>query len=114
LPTTALGRSLVEIRYRSEVWQRSDKGISDGGGIAFLVDPLLAEWEEVSVPAVEWDLRYNHSRTYGHMLRVHHSDRRGTFNLLLTRRAPGTQDVTRGSSELLPAGLPRKGHRVSF
>ncbi len=39
------------------------------------------------MPAVDWDLRYDHSRTHGRMLRVYHIDRRGTFDLLEARLA---------------------------
>ena len=53
----------------------------------FLVAPELTEWEEVPVPTVNWDLRYDHARTHGRMLRVYHVDRRGTFSLLSERLA---------------------------
>ena len=81
-PHGALGRYLVDIRRRHAYTMRADKGLFDLGDIAFLVNPALAEWEQVPVPGVEWDLRYDHAHPHGEMLRVYHIDRAGTFALL--------------------------------
>jgi inosine-uridine nucleoside N-ribohydrolase len=81
-PHGPLGRYLVDIRRRYDFAMRADKGLFDLGDIALLVDPSLAEWEQVPVPSVEWDLRYDHARPHGEMLRVFHIDREGTFDLL--------------------------------
>jgi hypothetical protein len=94
-PHGALGRYLVEIRRRRPQWAAPDKGLFDLGDIAFLVAPSLAEWEEVPVPSVNWDLAYDHTRTHGRMLRIYHIDRAGTFRLLaerLGRWAQGTPE----------------------
>jgi purine nucleosidase len=86
-PHGPLGRYLVEIRHRRAAYQRPDKGIFDLGDIALLVEPDLAEWEEVAVPTVTWDLLYDHAHPHGRMLRVYHIDRRRTFRLLSERLA---------------------------
>lgn len=81
-PHGPLGRYLVDIRRRSAYAMRPDKSLFDLGDIAFLLDPELAEWDQVPVPSVDWDLRYDHARPNGEMLRVYHIDRAGTFALL--------------------------------
>jgi inosine-uridine nucleoside N-ribohydrolase len=81
-PHGPLGRYLVDIRRRTPRHAAPSKGLFDLGDVAFLVDPALAEWEEVSVPTVGWDLVYDHAHTHGRMLRVYHIDRPGTFRLL--------------------------------
>ncbi len=92
-PHGALGRYLVDIRRRHAYTMRADKGLFDLGDMAFLVDPTLAEWEQVGVPHVEWDLRYDHAHSHGEMLRVFHIDREGTFALLSRALS---QHATRG------------------
>ena len=86
-PHGALGRYLVDIRHRHPRWAAPDKGLFDLGDIAFLVEPSLAEWEEVPAPSVGWDLVYDHAHPHGRMLRVYHVDRARTLRLLSERLA---------------------------
>jgi hypothetical protein len=81
-PHGALGRYLTDIRRRAPRWAAPEKGLFDLGDAVLLVEPALCEWEEVAVPEVGWDLRYDHHRTHGRMLRVYDVDRKGTFDLL--------------------------------
>jgi inosine-uridine nucleoside N-ribohydrolase len=93
-PHGELGRYLYEIRSGDSRWAAADKGLFDLGDIALLVEPGLCEWEEVAVPSVGWDLAYDHTRTHGRMVRVHHVSRDHTFELLsgsLERHAGGSK-----------------------
>ncbi|MGH2370379.1 MAG: hypothetical protein ACRDI2_19560, partial [Chloroflexota bacterium] len=93
-PHGDLGRYLVDIRRRRPHWAASEKGLFDLGDLAFLVDPTLAEWEEVPAPSVGWDLLYDHALPHGRMLRVYQIDRAGSFRLLATRLARHAKDAT--------------------
>lgn len=81
-PYGELGRYLYDIRLRSPAWQSPKKGMFDLGDVAVLVDPSLGKFETVAVPGVNWDMRYDHQRTHGRMIRIHSIDRDGTFGLL--------------------------------
>jgi hypothetical protein len=93
-PHGALGHYLVDIRRRRERWMQPEKALYDLGDIAFLVDPALAEWEQVAVPSITRDLLYDHTTTHGRMLRVYHIDRPGTYRLL-SQRLAGLADAAR-------------------
>jgi purine nucleosidase len=81
-PHGLLGKHLHEVRFRNKAWQAPTKGIFDLGDIAALVDPGLVRHETVPAPAVDWDLRYDHKKAKGEMIRIHSIDRDGTFDLL--------------------------------
>jgi hypothetical protein len=93
-PYGPLGRYLYEIRTRAPRWSAPEKGLFDLGDVALLVQPELCEWEEVPVPAVGWDLLYDHTRPQGRMQRVYHVDRKGTFDLLERTLAGGVARAT--------------------
>lgn len=80
-PYGELGKFLHEYRYKGKWYQSPTKGFFDLGDIAALVDPTLVKHEVVSAPSVNWDMRYDHKKTHGKMLRLFDIDRDGTFEL---------------------------------
>lgn len=81
-PHGPLGKFLVDIRRREPRWAAADKGPLDLGDIALLVHPEWCERQEVPAPSVDWELASDHAHSHGHMQRVYHVDRKGTFALL--------------------------------
>jgi len=86
-PLGPLGCHLHEIRHRKAWWEADDKGLFDLGDISALIDPAMATWERVKVPALEWDKSYRFDQGLGEMLRVTDVDRDRTFRLLFERLA---------------------------
>ena len=84
-PYGDIGKYLHEYRYRSEYFQRENKGFFDLGDIAALVDPDIALWQVVSCPEVDPDLSYKFKGTKGKILRCYYVDRDATFQLLYDR-----------------------------
>lgn len=80
-PYGELGKFLHDYRYRSKWYQSPTKGFFDLGDIAALVNPTLVKHEVVGAPSVNWDMRYDHKKTHGKMLRLFDIDRDGTFEL---------------------------------
>ena len=81
-PYGELGKFLHEYRYKNEWYQSPTKGFFDLGDIAALVDPTLVKHEVVDAPSVNWDMRYDHRKTHGKMLRLYDLDRDKTFEML--------------------------------
>ena len=84
-PYGELGAYLHEFRNRSKSYQSPTKGFFDLGDIATLVDPSLSEYEIVNVPGVNWDMNYDHSKTYGKMLRIYQIDNDECFDLFFRK-----------------------------
>ena len=81
-PYGALGAYLHEYRNTSPNFSSPKKGFFDLGDIAVLYDPGLGCYERTACPTVGWDLRYDHNKTHGEILRCYHVDRDGTFAAL--------------------------------
>ena len=81
-PYGEIGDYLHEYRYRTDWYQKPDKGFFDLGDIAALVDPDIAQWQVVSCPEVDPDLSYKFKGTKGKILRCYYIDRDATFKLL--------------------------------
>ena len=84
-PYGPLGRFLHEFRLRKEWYQSPTKGFFDLGDIAALVDPTLVYWEVVEAPSINWDMRYEHGKRHGKMVRIYQIDRDQTFELLYSK-----------------------------
>jgi inosine-uridine nucleoside N-ribohydrolase len=80
-----IGAYLHEIRTRNDEHTDPRKGFFDLGDIAFLLDPSVTYWEEVSAPSVGWDLRYAWDSDYGRMIRVYQIDRGRTVELFYAK-----------------------------
>jgi inosine-uridine nucleoside N-ribohydrolase len=81
-PYGEIGKYLHEYRYNKPGYMSPRKGFFDLGDIAALVDPEIANWQEVSCPEVGPDLSYVFSGRKGKILRCYHIDRDQTFQLL--------------------------------
>jgi hypothetical protein len=81
-PYGELGAYLHGYRNERNDFASPTKGFFDLGDIAALIDPGLAEWDEVPCPEVDWDLSYQFKGTKGHLLRCYAIDRDQTFSLL--------------------------------
>ena len=84
-PLGPLGEYLHDFRLKKPWFQVPTKGFFDLGDIAALVDPTLTYHETTAVPSVNWDLRYDHRKTNGKMLRIYQIDRDRTFDMLYKR-----------------------------
>ena len=70
MPLGGLPAFLHEFRHRKPYFQRDDKGFSDLGDIAWMIQPDVCETEVVSVPHMDWVMSFRHSGDLGKMLRV--------------------------------------------
>lgn len=84
-PYGALGDYLYNYRLRSDYYKNLQKGYFDLGDIAALIDPDIAQWEEVECPTVTQYMDYNFYKTNGRVLRCYDMDRDKTFRLLYSR-----------------------------
>jgi inosine-uridine nucleoside N-ribohydrolase len=81
-PYGELGDYLYKYRLRGAYWQTIQKGFFDLGDIAALIDPEIAQWEEIICPNVTSYMDYNFYKTNGKLLRCYDIDRDKTFQLL--------------------------------
>jgi inosine-uridine nucleoside N-ribohydrolase len=86
-PHGALGQYLHDYRLTDSYFSGAKKGYFDLGDIAALVEPSLAQWEEVECPEVDWDLSYQFTGEHGKILRCYYVDRDRTFDLLYKKLA---------------------------
>ena len=84
-PYGELGKYLHEFRFKHPGYQLPTKGFFDLGDVAALADPTLVTEEVVEAPSVNTDLRYDHEKTHGKMLRHYDINRDGTFEMLFQK-----------------------------
>ena len=83
---------LHEYRYKNDWYQLPIKGVFDMGDIVALVDPAVVKHEVVDAPSVNWDMRYDHEKTHGKILRLHDLDRDKTFEMIYQKLNPLTEN----------------------
>jgi purine nucleosidase len=84
-PYGEIGMYLHEYRKSKDFMSAPTKGFFDLGDIAALIDPEIADWEEVDCPEVSRDLNYMFKGNKGRIMRCFHVDRDKTFQLLYDR-----------------------------
>ncbi|MHC4405793.1 MAG: nucleoside hydrolase, partial [Planctomycetota bacterium] len=80
-PHGRLGQYLHDFRLTRSGYQSPRKGFFDLGDVAALVDPSLVYSEVVDAPGIRWDMAYDHSKTFGQMVRIYQIDRDRAFEL---------------------------------
>ncbi len=88
-PLGPLGAWLHAYRSRRDFFQDPEKGFFDIGDIAWMMRPALASSEVVPAPKMGHDMRFDHGRAHGRMLRVHDMARMPTWDLFFEQLADG-------------------------
>jgi inosine-uridine nucleoside N-ribohydrolase len=90
-PHGQLGEYLHDFRLTKPYYQSPKKGFFDLGDVAALLDPSLVYWEVVKVPGIQWDMKYDRSKSFGDMVRIYQIDRDRTFGLFFQKLAQADQ-----------------------
>jgi len=86
-PCGELGRFLHAYRSRKPYYRAPEKGFFDLADLAWLCEPDIGEWQQISAPDFGSDTMLSFSKAHGQCLRVHQVDNRRARELFLCRMA---------------------------